>query len=219
MRGDFGEQTPSDLDDESPAVEVIMDDDRVSLGTSPVTTTGAVSCCDMANRAFKNAQRALEQAERALRAMKDIANQQTPDVPPECGGEQFTCTARVIVSHIIPTIVKKPNDGPISSTPGQNGRVVASVPNGSVCYTFNSAEAAREFGLRKLAERDEKQANYQFVVGKDDEFGIQFISPDLGLKPPPRQTERCDEPAPEDRGIVGRRDDRIDKNVPLSEFN
>lgn len=216
-RRDFGEFRPTDLDDIAPASNAVSDDTgALSTGTNPLVSRS--ECCALADRAFANAARALEQAERALRALKDISNQEQPDVPPECGGEQFTCTARVIVTHIIPTLVKLPNDGPLSAQPGQAGRVVGSVPNGSVCYTFNSAEAAREFALRKIAERDQKNAAYQFVVGRDDEFGIQFLSPDLGLKPPPHQTERCEEPAIEDRGIVGRRDDRLIKDRPLSEF-
>lgn len=210
-RGDFGRQKPSDIGDVAPSNQIITDDDHISRGTIPVTDRGATRCCDMARRANDNARKALEQAERALTSIRNTANKQPNKPPEQCGGQQFTCTARVLVRHIIPTIVKKPNNGPLDDGPGATGRVVNNIENGTVCFTFNSAEAAKNFAAQKNAERDQKQAEYGYSNGKDDEFGVTFVSTDLGLQPPPNQTKRCQEPKVEDRALIGSQDNRIRK--------
>jgi hypothetical protein len=75
FHSDFGESRPSDLDDQAPGVEVLLNQNgHLSTGTNPVTERGVQDCTAKCQQALEASQRALEQAERALRAAAELSN-------------------------------------------------------------------------------------------------------------------------------------------------
>jgi len=210
-RADWGRRKISDVGDVAPPNRTRgdQDGDLRPLDTKTVERRKN-NCCDLAKAAVREATMALAQTGQAAANLVSIVNQARQNT---CGGP---CSATLIIDVRKITIARKrpkPGSqvGEITTQQGEKGQGVGSVKVGTRKRCYNSALMAKAAAQALIAARTQRNANYEFEVGKIYEFGPQLVSPDLGLKPGTGQP--CPEPAFADRKQIGVDDNITDRGT------
>jgi hypothetical protein len=182
----WGDKYPSDLDDTLPEITCPAGDDVILEEPDPVI------------EARQRANRALQKTKEAAETPPTSVTLEEENVQKGCGGRvgPYDCIYQVDVQYCRPQIIfnRVGEDPFLDSTPGASGRIAICGPQTNFCHQFNSLTMAQYFQQDVQQRVDQKNEDYGFIVGQQEEVGAFFLGEVLRGE----KASSCEEP-PEDQ--------------------